>query len=163
VVAAGLICSVLAAPFNDALSEAIERREMGRAAAPQGWSALVRELGRSLCLALVKLGAFVGVMTPLSIFSAFVPGVGPLLSTVVGSVFTAAYLALDYADWPASRRGLDVRARIAFLWHRPLLMLGFGTAVWLCLFVPILNVAFMPIAVAGGTRLFLDLEAAQHS
>jgi uncharacterized protein involved in cysteine biosynthesis len=28
----------------------------------------------------------------------------------------------------------------------------------MCLFVPLLNLAFMPLAVAGGTRLFLDLE-----
>jgi uncharacterized protein involved in cysteine biosynthesis len=38
-------------------------------------------------------------------------------------------------------------------------MLGFGFAVWACLFVPLLNLVFMPLSVAGGTLLFLDLEA----
>jgi len=72
---------------------------------------------------------------------------------------SAAYFALDYVDWPATRRGLSVRARFALLRRHPLRMLGFGCAVWMCLFVPLLNLLFMPLSVAGGTLLFLDLEA----
>jgi len=37
-------------------------------------------------------------------------------------------------------------------------MFGFGTGVWLFLFIPFLNLFFMPAAVAGGTLLYLDLE-----
>ena len=37
-------------------------------------------------------------------------------------------------------------------------MFGFGTGVWLFLFIPLVNLLFMPAAVAGGTLLFLDLE-----
>ena len=36
----------------------------------------------------------------------------------------------------------------------------FGTGVWLFLFVPLVNLLFMPAAVAGGTLLFLELERA---
>ena len=35
---------------------------------------------------------------------------------------------------------------------------GFGTGVWLFLFIPLLNLLFMLAAVAGGTLMFLDLE-----
>jgi uncharacterized protein involved in cysteine biosynthesis len=31
--------------------------------------------------------------------------------------------------------------------------------VWLFLFIPLVNLLFMPAAVAGGTLLFLDVEA----
>jgi len=163
----GLLCVMLsmlfAAPFNDALSEAIEELETARQAAAFSLSRSVRELARTLRLELFKLTLFLAIMMPLTIFSWLVPGVGHLVATGVGGLFTASYFAMDYTDWPASRRGLDLRARLALFLRRPWLMLGFGLAVWGCLFVPILNLAFMPIAVAGGTRLFLDLEAELHS
>ena len=64
---------------------------------------------------------------------------------------------------PASRRGYGVRQRLTLLMVRPLTTLGFGVAVSILLFVPILNLFLMPLAVAGGTRLFLDLsEYAAH-
>ena len=37
-------------------------------------------------------------------------------------------------------------------------MLGFGAGVYLFLMIPLVNLFFMPAAVAGGTLLFLDLE-----
>jgi CysZ protein len=83
--------------------------------------------------------------------------VGQFVYSVAGSAFTVAYLALDYVDWPAARRGLGVGERVAFFRKNALPMLGFGAGVWVFLFVPFLNLLFMPAAVAGGTRLFLDL------
>jgi CysZ protein len=156
----GVVLSMwLAAPFNDALSEAVELRELGRPAPPFSLSRLGSDLVRTLSLETFKLAAFLLVMGPLWLLSWMVPGAGQLAYTVVGATVTCAYFAIDYTDWPASRRGLGVRARLALMRRRPFLMLGFGLAVWGCLFVPVLNVAFMPIAVAGGTRLFLDLES----
>jgi uncharacterized protein involved in cysteine biosynthesis len=35
---------------------------------------------------------------------------------------------------------------------------GFGTGVWLLLFIPLVNLFFMPAAVAGGTMLFVAVE-----
>jgi CysZ protein len=151
--------SIVAAPFNDALSEAIEIREQGRAAPPFSLSGLVREVARTVRAELLKLCVYVSVMGPLLVASWVLPGVGQVLYVAFGALFTTAYLAFDYIDWPASRRGLGIRDRLAVLRERPLRMLGFGTGVWMCLFVPLLNLAFMPLAVAGGTRLFLDLES----
>lgn len=150
--------SIVAAPFNDALSEAIEQREAGRAAPPFSLAALVREVSRTVRLELLKLCVYVAVMGPLLLASWLLPVAGQVLYAGFGALFTSAYLAFDYIDWPASRRGLGIRDRLGVLRERPLRMLGFGAAVWMCLFVPLLNLAFMPLAVAGGTRLFLDLE-----
>jgi CysZ protein len=151
--------SIIAAPFNDALSEAIEQREAGRPASSFSVLRLSRELVQAVVLALLRLGLYAAVVGPLWFVSWLVPGVGHLLYLGAWLVFTAAYFALDYVDWPATRRGLSVRARFALLRRHPLRMLGFGCAVWMCLFVPLLNLLFMPLSVAGGTLLFLDLEA----
>jgi uncharacterized protein involved in cysteine biosynthesis len=153
-------CStVFAAPFNDALSEAIEEREAGRPAAPFALVRVLRELVQSIGLSLFRLTLYGLIVGPLWFLSWFVPGLGQALYLAAWALFTAAYFALDYVDWPATRRGLSLRERFGLLGRYPLRMLGFGLAVWACLFVPLLNLVFMPLSVAGGTLLFLDLEA----
>ena len=163
-VAAGLVAlcamtsTILAAPFNDALSEAIEQRETGVPVAAFSWTKLAADLGRTVRLESLKLGCYFAVMGPMFLLSWLVPGVGNVIYILFGGLFTAAYFALDYIDWPASRRGQGIRKRLSLLRSRPWLMLGFGLAVWMLMLIPFLNLWFMPAAVAGGTRLFLDLE-----
>jgi CysZ protein len=153
------LSTVLAAPFNDALSEALEALETGRPAPRFSLSHLLVDLLRTAGLELFRLSLYMLVMGPLWVLSWLVPGVGQTLYLVALVLFTTAYFALDYVDWPAARRGWPIRARLALLGRHPWLMFGFGLAVWGCLFVPLLNLAFMPLSVAGGTLLFLDLEA----
>lgn len=152
------LANLFAAPFNDALSERIEELETGSPAPPFSWRRLLRDLGRTLRLELLKLAIYLLVMGPLLVASFALPGAGQVLYTVFAALFSAVYLAIDYLDWPASRRALPVRRRLSLLTVRPLMTLGFGFAVAGCLFLPLLNLFLMPIAVAGGTRLFLDLE-----
>lgn len=157
-VAVALSTSLLAAPFNDALSEAVERLQTGRGGPPLSLGRLLRDLHRTLGLELRKLAAFVAVMLPLFIASLAMPVVGPALYAGIGFFLTAMYFAIDYVDWPASRHDLSAAERIrAALTHfRP--MLGLGVGVWLFMYVPLLNLLFMPAAVAGGTLLWLDLN-----
>jgi CysZ protein len=153
-----MLSTVIAAPFNDALSEVIEQREAGIPIPPFQWSRLWKDSGRTVRLELLKLLCYSVVMGPLLLFSWLVPGVGHVVYVLFGGLFTALYFALDYIDWPASRRGQGVGQRLTFLRRRPWLMLGFGLAVWLLMLIPFLNLWLMPAAVAGGTRLFLDVE-----
>jgi len=152
-----VLANLFAAPFNDALSETVEELETGRPAPPLSFVRLLSDLARTLRLELTKLLLYVAVMGPLLVLSWLLPGIGQLLYMVFAALFTALYFAVDYIDWPASRRGYSFRQRVSLLRVRPLLTLGFGFAVAGCLFVPLLNLCFMPLAVAGGTRLFLDL------
>jgi CysZ protein len=76
-------------------------------------------------------------------------------------VLTAVYLGVDYIDWPAARRDWSVRDRLSFARAELPAVAGFGTGVWILLFVPLVNLFFMPAAVAGGTMLFLSLERPQ--
>jgi CysZ protein len=160
VVFVALASSLICAPFNDALSEAVEREYVGSAATPLRLSQLLRDTLRSLGLQLLKLGAYCAIMGPMFIASLALPGVGSALYAVVGFVVTALFLALDYVDFAAARRGLGARARMRVALRSWPAMLGLGTAIWALLFVPLVNVLFMPAAVAGGTLLFLDLQGA---
>jgi CysZ protein len=160
VVLVALASALICAPFNDALSEAVERIHTGGEGTPLRLSVLLRDTARSIGLQLLKLSAYAAIMAPMFVVSFAVPGVGNALYAVIGFVVTALFLAIDYVDYAATRRGLGARARMrAALQHWPA-MLGLGAAIWAILFVPLLNVLFRPAAVAGGTLLFLDLHPA---
>ena len=149
------LSSVIASPFNDALS-ARASAERGDVAVGSGGA--LRGVGRSIGIETAKFLCWAMVMVPLFIASFALPGVGHLIYSAVGFVFTALYFTLDYLDWPAARRGKPMAYRRQLITRRFRTSLGFGTGVFLFLWVPVLNLFFMPAAVAGGTLLFLDME-----
>jgi CysZ protein len=156
-VASVLLGNLLAAPFNDALSEEVERLLTGRSGPPFSLRTLAADALRTVRLEALKLAVYAAVMLPLLVASFFVPGVGQVAYTGFGFCFTALYFAIDYVDWPASRRGRGIRERLGLLRRNKAAMFGFGAGVWAFLWVPVLNLFFMPAAVAGGTKLYLDL------
>jgi CysZ protein len=158
VVAVALVSGVIAAPFNDALSEAVESTYLSQPRPSFSLARVARDVVRTVALELLKLCVYAAVMLPLFAVSLAAPVVAPAVQ-VVGFGFTALFFAVDYVDWPAARREWPARARMRWAFSHLRAMLGLGTGVWLLLFVPLLNLLFMPAAVAGGTLLFLDLAA----
>lgn len=158
IVAAVFLTNVFAAPFNDLLSEEVERLRTGREGPPFTMQVLIRDSVRTVGLEVIKLGIYAIVMIPLFILSNVFPAVGHVVYSIFGFLFTAIYFAVDYIDWPASRRNRSTTYRFGLVTEHFMPMFGFGTGVWLFLFIPLLNLLFMPAAVAGGTLLFLDLE-----
>ncbi|HSN81162.1 MAG TPA: EI24 domain-containing protein [Polyangiales bacterium] len=152
-----VLSSVIAAPFNDALSEAVERIVTGAEAPPFSLTRVFLDVGRAVRLELLKVLVYVLIVGPMLIASFFIPGIGQVIS-LVGFALTAVYLGVDYVDWPAARRNWSVADRIALTRRQLPAIAGFGTGVWALLFIPVLNLLFMPAAVAGGTILFLTLH-----
>ncbi len=153
-VAVVLLSSVFAAPFNDLLSEEVERLATGRGGPPFSVKVVLLDLGRTILFEALYLLIVVGLW----LASLVLPVVGQVVASILGFFVTALYWAISYIDWPASRRRRGLRFRFVLGVRHFLAMTGFGTGVWLVLFVPLLNLLFMPMAVAGGTLLFLDLE-----
>jgi CysZ protein len=152
-----LLSSVVAAPFNDALSEAVEGILTGEPAPPFSFKRMVADVFRTIRIELLKVLVYAGVVGPIFLFSLFLPGIGQVVS-LLGFALTAIYLGIDYIDWPAARRDWSVRDRIAFTRRQLAAVAGFGTGVWVLLFIPIVNLFFMPAAVAGGTMLFVEMN-----
>ncbi|MFK7992417.1 MAG: EI24 domain-containing protein, partial [Sandaracinaceae bacterium] len=152
------LTNVIAAPFNDFLSEEVERIKTGSEGPKFSLKVILRDTVRTVGLEVIKIGIYLMVMVPLWLLSLLLPVFGQILYSVFGFFFTAMYFAVDYIDWPASRRNRSITYRFGMLTEHALPMLGFGTGVWMFLFIPIVNLLFMPACVAGGTLLFLDLE-----
>lgn len=157
-----LLSSVVAAPFNDALSEAVEHILTGGAPPPFSFKRMMSDIVSAIRLELLKVLLYTAIIGPMFLASFFIPGIGQVIS-LVGFALTAIYLGVDYIDWPAARRDWAVRDRVAFTRRQLAAVAGFGTGVWVLLFIPLVNLFFMPAAVAGGTMLFVDLASSPSS
>lgn len=157
------VSGVLAAPFNDALSAAVERIR-GQSLPPDSSpGAFFAGVVRTVATETIKLFGYALVMGPLWVVAFVAPVVGGPVLAVVGFTITVAYLAIDYTDWPASRRDTPLRGRAQWLRDHAAPLAGFGVAAWFLLWVPGINLVLMPAAVAGGTLLYLDLETANEA
>lgn len=156
--AVALSTSVIAAPFNDALSEAVEAIQTGKPPRPMSLARLLTDLRRTVGLELGKWLLYVAVMGPLLVISWLIPGPGSLLYAVFGSAISVLFFAVDYLDFSAARHDLSVGQRVGFIRRNFGSVIGLGSSLWVLLFVPGLNLLLMPAGVAGATLLFLDLR-----
>jgi CysZ protein len=151
-----LTSSVIAAPWNDALSAAVERIVVGRTFVTALASHPLRDAARSIAFAGVLLAGYLGCFAVLLAVGWLVPVVGPMLHATLGFFVTALFLALENADLAAARHGLSIRERIDHVRRHLGSALGLGTAIWALMLVPVVNLMLMPAAVAGATLWFID-------
>lgn len=159
-----LVGKVLAAPFNDALSARAEVAYTGLhknderfsvwAALKSGWWAAGWELRKAL-LYFVVMAFLLGLN--------LLPVLGPFMYAGITFTFNVVFMALDYLDFPLERRPgpdgkqLGIRARYTLVWKYRSAMMGYGVITSALLFIPGVNVIFVPLAVVGATLLYIDV------
>jgi CysZ protein len=149
---------MLAAPLMDPLSVATEGL-LGVPATDGGLRRMVREVLRAWANALVRLIVLLlGQLLLLPIL--LIPAAGGPLWTALSWIWTAIWVCAAYLDVPMARHLYRFEDELAAVKQRPAVCLGFGAAVALMLYVPLLNFFFVPVAVVAGTLLFRGLLAA---
>ncbi len=149
-VAVGLVVS---GPFNDLLSTAVESKLTGSVEeadmgfSQRAWLTLKTET-RKMALFLT------GEMALLALN--FVPVVGQAMFVVLNPLFIAFVMAYEFSGYTLDRRGYDFAMKRKFVFSNGGLSLGFGAAVGLTLFMPLIHFMTMPAAVAGGTMLAVE-------
>jgi CysZ protein len=150
------VATVIASPFNDLLSEKVEFRYKGvRVDEPFSLRSIWRgirvgvigDLYRAVKLALLLLLAFC-----LNI----IPVIGNAAAVAASAFLTIMYLTLEFTSYSMDRRYYTWDRKKRFLRRHRARTLGFGTASFFLMLVPIVNAAFIPISAVGGTLLFCD-------
>lgn len=158
VVGASTVPVLLLAPLQDPFSEATEALCGGYEPPASSLSRVLRESVRALGHTLLRVTwLLLGHAVLFALH--FLPGIGQLLWTVAAPLWTMGWLAAEYLDGPMLRHGYsfpDVRRTV---WARLGLCMGFGAAVYVILWVPVLNFFFLPLAIVGGTLLYRGLDA----
>lgn len=151
------LASLVASPFNDVLSEKVERLYAGERI-EQGFSLgrLVRSIATglhsTLRLALVSTVLLVAAL-PLGLLP---PPLGPALWSAASAAITIRFIALQFTAYSMDRRIYTYRQRRDFLRRNRARTIGLGTMAFAVMLVPGLNALFIPVSAVAGTLLFCD-------
>jgi CysZ protein len=154
------MAGVLAGPFCEMLSEAVEERVTGREAPGSTVRAFARGLVMGLVHAMRRLLVSVFTVVLVFVLGAAIPVIGPILAIAVGGYFAATAAAYDCFDAVFSRRLWSYRQKIDWLRAHRGRTLGVGGATAGLLLVPIINLFALGSGATGATLAVIDLEAA---
>lgn len=148
-----LLANLFAAPFNALLAARVEEKLTGKRPAAADES-LLKAVGPAILGEIGKIFYLVSRALPLLILF-MVPGLNVLV-TVGWILFGFWFLAIEYADYPMGNHGIKPRQQRDRLRGRRLKSLAFGAGVTSMMLIPGLQLAAMPAAVVGATRLWID-------
>jgi CysZ protein len=150
------VAAVIAGPFNEMLSEAVEERVTGVKGPPFRVFRFVIDLLVGLAHALRRAIVYLATMLGLLILGAVIPIIGTVIAAAVGAVVTAQFAAYDAHDAVFARKRWRYRAKIAYLRERRWRALGLGGMVSLLLVFPGINIIGLAIGATGATLKFVD-------
>lgn len=149
-------CLVATALFAGVLSERAEAVERGQAPEPQPWRQIVALSLRGLGQAILGILLYLLIAVLLFVLHWVVPVTAPLL-WIAGLAQTALFFAFDAFYEPLHRRGASFGGKWRFIFSHLAESLGFGAGVALLMMVPLFSVIVVPVAIVGGTLLYLEL------
>ena len=144
---------VVAGPFNDALSERVERIATGMEPPPFSLSRFIKETVRTIKVESIKAAILLAIPVVLFLLS-FIPVVGGPLYIVLTFIFGAWDIGFCFADIPNSRRALPFKERWKFAREQRWALIGLG----LGFVIPFFSLIFAAPMVVGGTLLYVDRQ-----
>jgi CysZ protein len=147
------IANLIASPFNGLLAERVEILLTGKSPEAPG-GGVIKDLLPAIFSELRKINYFIWRAIPLLIL--FVIPVVQIAAPFLWLLFSAWFLALEYADYPMGNSGLKFEEELTSLRKMRMNGLGFGGAATALMAVPILNFVVMPAAVIGATVMWVE-------
>ena len=152
-----MVASILGSPFHDAISARTEILVTGRDEPPFTIKAILAEIWRTVVEELKKI-VFYLVAIGLILLLNFVPVVGQVLYVILSFILTVLWLGMSFLDYAFARHAYKFGMKIRFVRQHVFVVFGFGLAVFVGVLIPVLNLVFLPVAVVGGTLLYLELS-----
>lgn len=162
-VAIGLLTvpSLLLAPLQDPLSEATETKLGNFTPPPFSVARTISGAGTSLLHTVARIGLMligIVVLLPLN----FIPVAGSVLYGVLSAAWSMWWVSAEYLSGPMARHLFPFSAVLKAMRARPLYAMGMGAALYVVLWVPVLNCFLVPLATVAGTMMYRALpEGAQ--
>ncbi len=150
--------NLAAAPFNSLLSEKVETYLTGKPPAEFSLVRLPAIIVRTVKREIRKLTYFFLRATAVALLC-LVLSLIPVLSflaPVIAFIWGCWWLAMEYIDYPLDNRAAPFSVLPETLKTQPGVAFGFAAPVMLASVVPVLNILAMPVAVTGGTALWIE-------
>ena len=155
------LANLLSGVFGEQLSLYTEQHLTG-SAAPSPEGNLLKIFVRSVVEELKGIAFFAAGFCVILLFS-FLPLIGPIIIAILSPIWSALSLAFDFTAPTSERRGMHFREKRRLLFDNWLSALGFGLGVLPMSLIPILNFLFIPFAIVGGTRWYLQHETPRRN
>lgn len=153
------VAGIVAGPFNEMLSEAVEEKVTGTSGPPFSFATFVASLVRGIGHGIKRV--VVAVLGAIVLFAiGFVPVIGTIAALVLGAYFTARGAAYDCYDAILSRRDMPYDAKTSYLAANRGRTLGLGLAVAGMLVVPFANLLALGVGATGATLAVLARKGA---
>lgn len=147
------LASIMAAPFNDMLTEAVEGEVGIRADLPFNWRDFLGDIGLAVAHTLLHLASYL-VLSVFVLLLNLVPLLGSVASLCAGLFVTATVLSREFVDPALSRRRWTFSEKNRFYRENRPMMLGLGAGLAALFWVPLFNFFLIPIAAMAGTLAF---------
>jgi CysZ protein len=147
------------APLEDTLVAATESAVGAPPAPPSGIAGATRQAVSAVARTAIRVMLLLAGQALLLVLQLLVPAGAPVWAGA-GVIWTALFACAEYLDPPLARRGGGFAEVRQVLGRRTALALGFGLAVTVLLWVPLLNLFLLPLAVVAGTLLHRSLVSA---
>ncbi len=153
-----IITTFIAAPFYGVLAEKVEARLTGKNLPDEPITGL---LIRTFKRELVKLWYFIsrGLLVLIILLALFfIPLLGNLTGLIISAAWAAWCMTVQYTDYAADNHQIAFVDLRQALRARPLTTYSLGGLVMLGSMIPIVNIFMMPIAVAGATVYWTNMQ-----
>lgn len=147
-----ILGNLITAPFNEEISQRVEEIVAKESLHKMGFweDAYISIKGEAEKLVFYLFFLF------LIFLLNFIPVIGNIFSAVIGTIFSFYYNALDFLDYPMTRKKMRFKQKLKVTRSGKLLTYGFGCAAFLMMFLPVVNVFMKPILVVAGTSLYYE-------
>ena len=150
-----ILGNIITAPFNEEISQRVEEIVTGTKEGHK--MGFWEDAYISIKGEIQKLLFYLMIL--LLIFSLnLIPVAGSVVSGILGIIFSSFYNALDFLDYPMTRKRMRFRDKLKVTRKGKLVTYGFGFTAFLLLFLPVINVFMKPILVVAGTSLYYEKD-----
>ncbi len=146
---------LISAPFNENISLIIEESITGKKSDynPGFW----KDTWLNISSELKKLAFYFSIIFIFFLIG-FIPLIGSIISVILSTLFSFFFNALEFYDYPMTRRFYTLRKKIKVTASKPMYSMGYGCAAFLIMFLPVVNVVLKPLCVVSGTAFFFEKE-----
>ena len=144
---------IIASPFNDILSSAVEEALTGQVTeSDQSYTQMALFVMKNETK---QMTVFVLCEIALVMLN-IIPMIGQIAFAILNPLFIAFVMAYEFTGYPLDRRGLGYAEKKEYLFTQTGMSFGFGGVIGLTFLFPILYFVLMPAAVAGGTMFVVE-------
>jgi len=149
-----ILGGLVTAPFNEELSQRVEEIVTNQQLHKMGFweDAFISIKGE-----LEKIVFYIVILFIIFLLD-FIPVAGNVVAAILGTLFSFYYNALDFLDYPMTRKKMSLRNKLKVTSSAKMLTYGFGCTAFFLMFLPIVNVFMKPILVVAGTSLYYEKD-----